>query len=149
MPHTRLMSPRLIVTALLTAGVMAAAVAEPVRWARGSDPATLDPHAVNTGTNFAVLHQLYEPLVVRNDQSKLEGALAESWKLTSDPTVWEFKLRKGVKFHDGTPFTADDVVFSLNRAKLPSSQLKSLLATMAEVKKVDDFTVRSGPSWAG
>jgi peptide/nickel transport system substrate-binding protein len=149
MPHTRLMSPRLIVTALLAAGVMAAAVAEPVRWARGSDPATLDPHAVNTGTNFAVLHQLYEPLVVRNDQSKLEGALAESWKLTSDPTVWEFKLRKGVKFHDGTPFTADDVVFSLNRAKLPSSQLKSLLATMAEVKKVDDFTVQvktNGPN---
>ena len=140
---------RFAVGALLSAGLAMSAMAEPVRWSRGSDPATLDPHAVNTGTNFAVLHQLYEPLVIRNEQSQLEGALAESWKLTSDPTVWEFKLRKGVKFHDGTPFTADDVVFSLNRAKAPSSQLKSLLATMAEAKKVDDYTVQvktNGPN---
>jgi peptide/nickel transport system substrate-binding protein len=70
----------------------------------------------NTGTNFVLMHQMYETLVNRSADGKLEPTLALSWKMTSDPSVWEFKLRPNVKFHDGTPFTAKDVVFSLNRA---------------------------------
>ena len=63
-------------------------------------------------------------------------------KMTSDPSVWEFKLRPNVKFHDGTPFTARDVVFSLNRAKGENAQVKSLLSSMEEAKAVDDLTVQ-------
>lgn len=130
---------------LLAAGLMTSAVlaqADTVRWARSADPTTLDPHAFNTGTNFVLLHQIYETLVNRSADGQLQPLLATEWKLTSDPTVWEFKLRPGVKFHDGSPLTAQDVVFSLNRAKGPNAQVKSLLASMEEVKAVDDLTVQ-------
>ena len=132
-----------LAAALLAAGLLQAASvqAETVRWARGSDPATLDPHAVNTGTNFNVLHQIYEPLILRTPDGKLQGAIAQSWALTKDPSVWEFKIRPGVKFHDGSLLTADDVVFSLKRAQAPTSQLKSLLSSVESVTKVDPLTV--------
>src|ERR1044071_9799744 len=71
---------------------------------------------------------------------KLEPGLATEWSRT-DPTVWRFRLRQGVKFHDGTPFTAEDVVFSYDRATHPGSNVASPLATVKEVKKIDDFTV--------
>src|SRR5690606_19080620 len=70
-------------------------------------------------------------------------------RMTADPTVWEFKLRPGVRFHDGAPLTAKDVVFSLQRAKGPTAQVKSLLTSMVEAKAVDDLTVQvrtSGPN---
>mgnify|MGYP001952198011 FL=1 len=133
--------------ALIAAGLAAtlfhvpAAMAETVRWVRSSDAATLDPHSVNTGTNINVSHQIYEPLVLRDIKGKLIPALATSWGLTSDPTVWEFKLRPNVKFHDGATLTADDVVFSLERALAPSSGFKALLASVDKVSKVDNLTV--------
>ena len=132
--------------ALLAAGLLASAglaQAETVRWARSSDVTTLDPHVFNVGTNFVLMHQMYETLVNRSADGKLVPTLALSWKmLPGDPSVWEFKLRPDVKFHDGTPFTAKDVVFSLNRAKGPNAQVKSLLASVEDIKAVDDLTVQ-------
>ncbi len=119
----------------------ASAQAETFRWARGQDATTLDPHAQNSGQNFGVLHQIYEPLVHRDQDSKLVPALATSWKITSDPTVWEFKLRPNVKFHNGAAFTADDVVFSITRAKGDTSDMRGLLTSVVSVTKVDDLTV--------
>lgn len=137
------MIKKTLVASLLSLAFVASAPAqdEPVRWARSADPATLDPHAVNVGLNFSLLHQIYEPLLIRLPDNSLQGALATSWRQTEDPTVWEFKLREGVRFHDGTPFTADDVVFSLQRAQQPSSQMKSLLASVREIVAVDPLTV--------
>lgn len=132
-------------TALLAAGLLTSAAlvqAETVRWSRSADVTTLDPHVFNTGTNFVLMHQMYETLVNRTADSKLKPLLATEWKmLESDPTVWEFKLRPNVKFHDGTPLTAKDVVFSLNRARGPNAQVKSLLASVDSIKAVDDLTV--------
>ncbi|CAN7777643.1 ABC transporter substrate-binding protein [Variovorax sp. LjRoot84] len=141
-----------LLTSVVLASVLlpsAALHAETVRWARSSDPATLDPHAVNLNTNVTFLHQVYEPLVLRTADGKLQPALATSWQVTRDPTVWEFKLRPGVRFHDGAPFGADDVVFSIQRAKAPTSAWKTLLAPVVEVRKVDALTVQlktSGPN---
>ena len=85
------------------------------------DALTLDPHAQNEGPTHGLTHQIYEPLILRDQQGKAIPALAESWGITADPLVWEFRLRKGVTFHDGTPFTADDVIYSFERARQPSA----------------------------
>ena len=142
----KLLLPSLLVAGLFTG---AAAQAETLRWARASDPTSLDPHAFNVGTNFTLLHQMYETLVNRDARGRLVPSLALSWQMTADPTVWEFKLRPNVKFHDGAPLTAKDVVFSLNRAKGPTAQVKSLLSSMVEARAVDGLTVQvrtSGPN---
>src|SRR4029078_9741307 len=78
--------------------------------------------------------------VRRNREMRLEPGLATEWSRI-ETTVWRLKLRRGVRFHDGTPFSADDVVFSFDRATHPGSNIASPLATIREVKKIDDFTV--------
>jgi len=140
-------------SALLAAGLLTSAAlaqAETLRWSRSADVTTLDPHVFNTGTNFVLMHQMYETLVNRTRDGKLQPLLATEWKmLPSDPTVWEFKLRPNVKFHDGTALTAKDVVFSLNRAMTPPSNMTAYVQSVKEVKKVDDHTVDvilKGPS---
>jgi peptide/nickel transport system substrate-binding protein len=133
----------LVVVGLLAAIVwIGAAEARTVTWARAEDAITLDPHVASGGPTRSLSHQIYEPLIIRDNQGKALPALAESWNLTSNPQIWEFKLRRGIVFHDETPFTADDVVFSLNRARQPASALRSLLASVDAIIKVDAYTVR-------
>jgi len=115
--------------------------AETLRWARAGDSLTMDPHAQNEGPTHTLAHQIYEPLLHRDMAAQIIPALATSWAPTDDPAVWEFKLREGVSFHNGNPFNADDVVFSINRAMMPDSDMKELLASVTEVTKVDDLTV--------
>ncbi len=130
-----------VLFALAAQGVMTAAQAETLRWARAGDSLTLDPHAQNEGPTHTLAHQIYEPLLHRDMSASVIPALATEWAPTEDPTVWRFKLREGVKFHNGEDFTADDVVFSLERAMKPTSAMKELLSSVASVTKVDDFTV--------
>src|SRR2546429_6557585 len=99
------------------------ASAATLRWAAAGDISTMDPHANNEGfTNFYHDH-IYEPLVTRGKDLKVEPSLAVSWERLS-PTVMRFKLRPNVKFHDGTPFTADDVVFNIQRTLSDTSNFK-------------------------
>ncbi|CAN0387340.1 unnamed protein product, partial [Phaeothamnion confervicola] len=119
-----------------------ATVARTVTWARAFEAPTLDPHAHNEGTSLTLNQQIYEPLLLRDAQGKTAPALAEGWSSTSDPLVWEFRLRRGVLFHDGAPFTAEDVVFSVNRAKTPLSGIKDLLQSVEQVTAVDSHLVR-------
>lgn len=113
-------------------------MAATLRFAGPLDSYTLDPHAVNNTLIFAIVGNIYEPLVRRGGDLSLEPALATSWKMVDD-TTWRFELRKGVKFQDGGDFTADDVVFSFERAKAGGA--KNNISTLASITKVDDFTV--------
>ena len=81
-----------------------------------------------------------EGLIKRDKDLKIIPGLAERWEMLN-PTRWRFHLRKGVKFHDGSPFTADDVVFSAERARGPGSQIKTRIPADTKVEKVDDYTV--------
>ena len=91
--------------------------AETLRWARAGDALTLDP-AQNEGPTHTVRHQMYEPLIIRDVTGAFVPTLATNWAPDPEnPNVWVFNLRQGVKFHDGADFTAEDVVFSFERAK--------------------------------
>ena len=132
---------------LLTASVIALgavvtpASAETVRWARASDALTLDPHSQNQGVTHNFNHHIYETLLNRDVEGNLIPRLATEWYIKADdPTVWVFKLREGVKFHGGQDFTAEDVVFSLNRARSDKSNMRQLHADVADVIAVDDLT---------
>jgi peptide/nickel transport system substrate-binding protein len=125
-----------------TALTIAAADARPVKWARSGDALTLDPHAQNEGPTSNLNRQIYEPLVERAADGKLVPTLALSWRITEDPTVWEVKLRPNVKYHNGNAFNADDVIFSFQRAALPTSDFKGYITSVESVTKTDDLTVR-------
>jgi peptide/nickel transport system substrate-binding protein len=131
----------LVAAGMASTMALSAANAETLRWARAGDSLTLDPHAQNEGPTHTLAHQMYEPLLQRDMAGQIIPALATSWAPTDDPTVWEFKLRQGVTFHGGEAFTADDVVYSLNRAMKPTSAMKELLSSVEEIRKVDDHTV--------
>jgi len=129
-------------TCLVAGGLAAAAAAQErsLRWAAQGDVSSLDPHALAEGFQLAFLGNVYDGLVRRGRDLGLEPALAVSWR-NVEPTVWRFELRRGVTFHDGTPFTADDVVFSLERAKAQTAGVRGMLAPVLRATKVDDYTV--------
>ena len=129
------------ITAGLLSGVVLSLLAAPVnaqtfRWATPGSAATLDPHASGDTTSRNIVINDYEGLVRLDKESKLEPELALSWEAV-EPTVWRFKLRPNVKFHDGGAFTADDVVFSFNRATMASSDIRAKLRAIKEMRKVD------------
>ena len=116
------------------------ALAQTLRWASQGDPLTMDPQSQNEGLTNAINGQVYERLTRRDRQLNLVPALAVSWEQTS-PLVWRFRLRAGVKFHDGAPFTADDVVFSFKRAQDPVSTFSVYANAVGTVVAVDALTV--------
>ena len=119
-----------------------------LRWAAQNDVLTLDPHSQNHATTNSILQHTYEGLTRYTKTFGVEPCLATGWKEISD-TQWRFNLRQGVKFHDGSPFTADDVVFSFGRIMQPQGTMQVYVAGVKEVKKIDDHTVDfilSGPN---
>ncbi|WP_293862880.1 ABC transporter substrate-binding protein [uncultured Alsobacter sp.] len=109
-----------------------------------SEPSSMDPQFHVLVPNMQVSLAMFDPLVMMSPKLVAEPALAQSWKTVSD-TVWEFKLRQGVKFSDGSPLTADDVVFTFDRIpKVPNSPTAFTLFTrqIAKVEAVDAGTVR-------
>ncbi|MFA5538172.1 MAG: ABC transporter substrate-binding protein [Gemmobacter sp.] len=129
---------------------LSAASAETVRWARVADALTLDPHSQNEGPTSTLLHHMYETLVNRATDGSLQPRLATEWSIhPEDPTIWVFKLREGVTFHDGSAFTAEDVVFSVERVRHESSGFRALHAAVQGAEAIDDHTVHiqmSGPA---
>ncbi len=129
-----------VLTFALTTLVAGALDARTLRWAGRGDPQTTDPHSQNENLTNNINILTYEPLLYRNKTLGIEPGLATSWEQLG-PLTWRFHLRPGVKFHDGTPFTADDVVFSFERARAPTSQLRVYANASGIPKKVDDLTV--------
>ncbi len=130
--------------AMFAAAVLAA-LADPIsaktfKWAADSDPGSMDPHNRNVASTLSMLSNIYEPLIRRDRNLNLQAALATEWKVVA-PTVWRVTLRKNVKFHDGSPFSADDVVFTYERTKGPGSLLATVLRGTKAIRKIDEHTV--------
>lgn len=130
----------LLLASVFAAGLATAADANTFRWANDGDVNSMDPYARNETFLLTFLGNVYEPLVRRDRELRVEPALAVRWEQPS-PTVWRFHLRPDVKFHDGTAFTAEDVVFSVARAKGQGSNVSAKLATVTEARVVDPLTV--------
>ena len=124
---------------LLTASIIALTVASPalaenvLRWTSQGDALTLDPHSQNESPTIAMNGQIYETLVTRDADLILRPELAESWE--AGPDGWTFKLRQGVKFHDGADFTAEDVIFSFGRAMHEASDYKEQIKSITSIRK--------------
>ncbi len=109
---------------------------------QGTDVSHLDPHYSTSASDVNVFFNLYDNLVLRDEQLNLTPGLAVSWQLV-DATTWQFKLRQGVVFHNGAPFTAEDVKFSLERAIAdnPRTSVYAALNTIERIEILDPFTV--------
>ena len=140
-----------MISAALAAAIAAAAApgaAKTLRWSSQGDIATFDPYAHTESFTSNVQQHVYEPLVRRALDLSLEPALATAWEVVA-PDRWRFTLRQGVTFHNGNPFTADDVVASIERLIHPDARARGNLSSVVAVEKVDDFTVdivNTGPN---
>ncbi|MCC1492653.1 ABC transporter substrate-binding protein [Cognatishimia sp. F0-27] len=126
---------------LATVALTAGAQAERFQWAGTTDPQTLDPHAVNSGAVLGFLNNVYEGLVRRGKDMAIEPALATAWEPIGNGEGWRFTLREGVTFHDGSAFTAEDVLFSYQRASSEEADTGSWFAPVSDLRVVDDYTV--------
>lgn len=105
-------------------------------------PKTLDPQATSDAGSQNIDMQIYETLVTMDKDNNLVPVLAEKWEALPDKVSYKFYLKKGVKFHNGEPLTADDVVYTFKRALSPAGvAVKALSMYVADVEKVDDYTV--------
>lgn len=129
-----------LLTAALAVVLAGTAHAVTLRVADAGDVQSMDPHSLNETLQLSFTGSIYEPLVGRGKDMSLQPALATKWTQTS-PTVWRFELRKGVTFHGGEPFTADDVVFSFKRGAADGSDMKGYTSPIKEVRKVNDHAV--------
>jgi len=136
------MKPSRLIPFVLTAclALSASAWSATFRIADQGDALSMDPHSLNESLQLSFTGNIYEPLVARDKKLGLVPGLAVSWK-QNDPLTWRFELRKGVKFHDGSPFSADDVVFSYQRAQAEGSDVKTYVGNIKEIRKVGDHTI--------
>jgi peptide/nickel transport system substrate-binding protein len=132
---------RLCTTAIFAALVATSAPAAEFSWAETTDPQTMDPHAVNSAAVLGFLNNVYEGLVRRGKDMSIEPALATAWEPIGNGEGWRFTLRQGVTFHDGSAFTADDVMFSYERASSEQADTRSWFSPVSEVKVIDDYTI--------
>lgn len=130
----RFMTATAVILAAGTAG------AETLRWANDGDVLTLDPYAHTESFTASFLHHIYEPLVRRDVDLRFEPGLATAWEVV-EPTRVRFTLREGVSYHNGNPFTADDVVASIARLIHPDARARGNLSTVERAEKVGDTVV--------
>ena len=121
-------------------GLSATVNAKTFRYATTGDILGLDPHANNEGPTNTMKGNIYGRMLHRKADLSLEPDLATKWEKL-DANTWRFSLRRGVKFHNGNDFNADDVLFSYKRQTQEASDMSFALATIKQINKVDDYTV--------
>lgn len=131
---------KLAAVLLASVALGGAAHAETFKWGFQGDVQTMDPHGLFETMTLGFQRNIYEGLVIRNDKMETVGALAESWENIS-PNVWRFKLRQGVKFHNGNDFTAADVAFSVERIGTEGSDMKVVDGLIDKTEIIDDYTI--------
>ncbi len=141
---------RILLAAVLAGFLAGTASAQTLTIGVRAGPESIDPHFTATGTHAESLKHIFDTLVWSGDQLQLEPRLAESWRVIS-PTVWEFRLRRGVRFHDGSEFTAEDVKFSIERMGVIAgpNPVTIFVRQVREVRIVDSHTVHvetNGPA---
>jgi peptide/nickel transport system substrate-binding protein len=150
--HTHLAGDKIAMTALhhtrmglaALALVATPALGQNLTIGIGGAPTSLDPHFYNASPNISLTMHIFDRLVEQDAQARIQPALAESWRAVSD-TMWEFKLRAGVKWHDGRDFTADDVAFTIERApNVPNSPggFGGFVRAIQRVEIVGPLTIR-------
>ncbi|ART79867.1 ABC transporter substrate-binding protein [Oceanisphaera avium] len=128
-----------VMTAMLAAGLTLGVQAADLTIAYDADPVSLDPHEQLSGDTMEMSHLLFDPLVRWSKDFKTQPRLAKKWERRDENTV-RFYLRKGVKFHSGNDFSADDVVWTFNRLK-ESPDFKAIFDSFSAATKVDKHTV--------
>ncbi|EGU41142.1 ABC transporter substrate-binding protein [Vibrio splendidus] len=128
-----------LAVALMAAGLSFSAAAADITVGYAADPVSLDPHEQLSGGTLQMSHMVFDPLVRFTQEMDFEGRLATSWERIDNETM-RFNLRKGVKFHSGNAFTADDVVWTFERLK-SSADFKGIFGPLVSLTKVDDYTV--------
>jgi peptide/nickel transport system substrate-binding protein len=130
-----------VAAAAIAGGVLTApATAKTLKYAFQGAMKSLDPYSINETFALGFLGNVYEGLIRRGPDLKIQPALAERWEVL-EPTKWRFHLRKGVKFHSGNPFTADDVLFSATRVLSEASNMKTRLPKGIKFVRVDNYTI--------
>ena len=144
----RFITPRRSLGAALAAPALARAQAPAagggLTIAIGGSITSVDPHFFNAGPNNMLASHIFDPLIERDADTNLQPCLATEWRAVTD-TLWEFQLRPNVQWHDGRPFTTDDVVFTMSRAgNVPGSPggFGSFMRTFTRVEAVDSHTLR-------
>jgi len=132
---------RLLAGIAVALSLAATADAATLRWSSQGDYLTADPMAQNELLTNSINGQVYESLVMRGKKLEILPGLAEKWE-QKDPKTWIFHLRHGVKWHDGSDFTADDVVFSIKRLQGKTSNFRVYGNAVGEPTKVDQYTVQ-------
>lgn len=132
-----------LILAAMTAGLPMTALAEDIRIAVRTETSSVDPHFSSSVVNIEMVLHIFEPLIKFDPEMKLIPGLATSWRALDDKT-WEFKLRAGVKWHDGTPFTADDVIFTWSRLPELSFAADPFVQYISDkkIEKIDDLTLK-------
>lgn len=136
--RTKLLGALALALCMSTAAI--SVEAKTFRFAFQGDVGSMDPYALAENFSASFHSNIYEPLVRYDSKLQIEPSLAVSWKIIN-PTTWRFKLRQGVKFHNGNAFNADDVVFSFKRGKEEGADMGSFTNGIVEAKKVDEYTV--------
>lgn len=134
-------APALVLAVALAPGL---AAAQNLTIAIGGSPTSLDPHFYNASPNSSLTQHLFDTLVERDAEARLRPMLAESWRAI-EPTIWEFRLRAGVKWHDGRDLTADDVAFTIERVptvRNSPGSFAGLIRAITRVEVVDPLTIR-------
>ncbi|WP_342239120.1 ABC transporter substrate-binding protein, partial [Inquilinus sp. OTU3971] len=140
---SRLLQTAALALALACTGFASAQAAD-LTIGTATEPSAIDPQFSRTGNNQSIAQHMFDRLVQTDENLQVQPALALSWT-SVDPTTWEVKLRPGVKFSDGSDLTAEDVIFSLDRAKsVPNSPapFTGAVGSIAEMTAVDPLTIR-------